>query len=370
MCSRVIKILFVGSWLLAMPMRLCAESISYADFDGPVHQYWARVPQDRFSKAMAARPTLDTTGELPLLRSLLKLLDIPVSSQLLVFSGTSLQSGLIRAANPRSIYFNEDTSVGYVPGGRMEISSVDPVAGMVFFIFDPLNPRAGLPDFNRSNRCMSCHADTPSRRLPGLVVDSVAVGLDGSSLETYRHDEMGHTVPLEQRFGGWHLTGGHHLPKTHANLIGELSPQGLRTTENLPGQRFPLSRYPLPTSDILPHLVHEHQVGFLNYIVEAIYLQREAPEDKARHDTLVRAFTDYILFKGEAKLPSGGISGDPAYIRDFTARGGQHREFDLKTKLFKSPVSYLVTTPVWQMVPEPIRLAVEANLRSSVPHIR
>lgn len=343
--------------LLSAPLPTLAN-VAYAKFDGPLHDYWKRVPKDRFSQAMAANPKLDTSGELPLLRSILTLLDVPVNSQLLVFSSTSLQSAIVNPRNPRAIYFNEDTSVGFVPGGKIEIASLDPEAGMNFFIFDRLRPGAEAPRFVRSDKCMNCHADTPSQRLPGLVVDSVAASWDGSSLETYRHDEMGHTVPLEQRFGGWHLTGGFNMRTTHANLVGDLSPKGLTTTPNPPGAFCNLERYPLPTSDILPHLVHEHQVGFLNLVVESIYLRREFPKDTARINEFAQKFADYILFKNEAKLPPQGITGDPAFIKEFQARGKELREFDLKTRLFRKPVSYMMTTSAWKAVPQEIRSVV------------
>ena len=41
------------------------------------------------------------------LRSVLKALDIPIESQILVFSKTSFQAPKIRPDNPRAIYFND-----------------------------------------------------------------------------------------------------------------------------------------------------------------------------------------------------------------------------------------------------------------------
>src|SRR5262245_29137956 len=60
--------------------------------------------------------------------SLLKLLKVPVSSQTLVFSKTSLQSERISPKTPRAIYFNDDVYVAWVQGAPLiEIMSVDPV---------------------------------------------------------------------------------------------------------------------------------------------------------------------------------------------------------------------------------------------------
>jgi hypothetical protein len=176
---------------------------------------------------------------------------------------------------------------------------------------------------------------------------------------------MGHTVPLEDRFGGWHLTGGISLPNSRANLVAQLEGDNLATIKNPPGTFFNLKRYLLPTSDILPHLIHEHQVGFINQVIESIYLEREKPAEK--HDTFARDFADYILFKNEAKLPTTGVQGDPTYVADFqnTASAGSKilRQFELKTRLFKHRFSYLVLTDTWQMVPPAMRKRVYSHLK-------
>ena len=334
-------------------------------FDKPPHDYWERAPRDRFARAMErvalGESALDPSDERRMLASLLRVLDISDSSQLLVYSATSIQSALINPRNPRALYFNEDTSVGFVPGGRFEIASLDPEAGMVFYIFDRLAPGTA-PRFVRSDRCMNCHADTPSGRVPGLVIDSVAVTWDGSSQETYRYDETGHHVPLAKRFGGWHLTGGHGLTSTHANLIGDLSPKGLLTEPNPPGKNFDLRRYPRPTSDILPHLVHEHQAGFLNRVVQAVYLARLKTPPAPALDALVDDLAGYLLFQGEAALPAGGIRGDPDFMRDFIARAqgpaAELRAFDLTNRIFRHRLSYLVATSVWDAMPAQVSARV------------
>src|SRR5262245_9687227 len=59
------------------------------------------------------------------LRSLLKTLNIPVSSQSLVFSKSSFQMALISPRAPRAIYFNDDVYVGFVQDGPvLEVVSV------------------------------------------------------------------------------------------------------------------------------------------------------------------------------------------------------------------------------------------------------
>jgi hypothetical protein len=313
---------------------------------------------------------LDGTSERALLASLLRELQIDESTQLLVFSATSLQSGIVNPRNPRALYFNDDTYVGYIPGGRLEVASFDAATGMNFYISDRARVSGGAPEFTRSTRCMNCHADTQSRFLPGLVISSVGVTWDGSTQETYRYEEIGHHVPLRERFGGWHLTGGHGLGQTHANKVGNLIPGGFKAEANPPGRHFPLENYPRGTSDILPHLVMEHVAGFTNRVIAEIYRQREKPDDVAGQGKAADELARYLLFAGEAALPSGGIQGDADFVRDFQKRGeggelAGLREFDLRKRLFRSGVSHLIDSVVYRAIPDPVRAAVEERLREA-----
>src|SRR5258706_14694581 len=71
------------------------------------------------------------TGYLP---ALLKALNIPVSSQALVFSKTSFQRDLINPERPRALYFNDDVYVGFVQGGDvLEIAATDPQNGPNYY---------------------------------------------------------------------------------------------------------------------------------------------------------------------------------------------------------------------------------------------
>ena len=60
------------------------------------------------------------------LGSVLGALEVPTSSQTLVFSKTSLQQTRISPRNPRALYFNDDVYVGYVRTGKVvEVSAYD-----------------------------------------------------------------------------------------------------------------------------------------------------------------------------------------------------------------------------------------------------
>ena len=66
--------------------------------------------------------TLEYKERVGYLPSLLDKLDVNIDSQTLVFSKTSLQQAIINPKNPRALYFNDEVSVGHVPGGRSSSS--------------------------------------------------------------------------------------------------------------------------------------------------------------------------------------------------------------------------------------------------------
>src|SRR5687768_4158546 len=106
------------------------------------------------------------------LKAVLKALDVPVSSQVLVFSKTSFQAPHISPGNPRAIYFNDSVAVGHVPGSDLlEITATDPDAGVVFYTLDRLTPNT--PMITRRDECLQCHAIPNTLGVPGLVVRSV-----------------------------------------------------------------------------------------------------------------------------------------------------------------------------------------------------
>ena len=102
-------------------------------------------------------------GRSGFLRSALEALRIPVDSQLLVFSRTSLQGKRISEQNPRALFFNDRVALGWVRGGDViEVAAHDESAGVVFYTLEqraeaaagPLAVQAGLrvPGVSRDGR--------------------------------------------------------------------------------------------------------------------------------------------------------------------------------------------------------------------------
>ena len=345
------------------------------DLDSEPHRYFQRTAVDRFSRRIpelaAGRLPLDRSSERAFLKSLLRALDIPESSQLLVFSNTSLQLSLINPDNPRALYFSDDLYLGYVPGGKIEVATIDAELGAVFYIFDiPRNDSRVVVE--RARRCMNCHANEDTLKVPGLSVKSVAPGPGGGSLDTFHPGQSGHTQPLAERFGGWYVTGTGGFDGHWGNRMGRLYQGELSATPLEPGTRFSFERYPVATSDLLAHLLHEHQVGGVNRLIRAQYRFRElrhrnggsVPQDLPPDlETELADLLGYLLFAQEATLPASGIPGNPAFREGFARNrkvvdGHSLKDLDLRTRLLRFRCSYLVHTPFFE--------GLDADLRGRI----
>jgi hypothetical protein len=132
----------------------------------------------------------------------LKHLQIPVSSQTLVFSKSSFQLSQISPQAPRAIYFNDDAYVGWVNHGQfIEIAEVDPQTGPVFYKLSQ-EPDAHPALERETEECLICH-DTfqPKRPVPRLLMLSVLPNPDGNALKAaalITNDQS----PFRERWGG------------------------------------------------------------------------------------------------------------------------------------------------------------------------
>lgn len=378
--------LFCALVLLATPV-LAAEEVeddfAWAELTAPEHGYWTKALQDPFTKLLpdlqASRLGLDESSERAFVDSLLKKLNVPASSQLLVFSNTSLQLRLISPRNPRALYFNDELYIGWVPGGQIEIVSIDPELGGIFYIFNIPRPSAPMV-IERADRCMNCHASQSTGKVPGVVIKSVIPAVSGGSLDAFRGSMTGHGIPFADRFGGWHVTGTHQISKHWGNITGTMAQGKITTRDNKPGENYDPADYPVPTSDILPHLLHEHQAGFVNRAVEATYRTRSyLAEGKGKlsmaHDKLLKqqamAFVRYMLFADEPPFPGSGIEGTPEYKEAFLANrkavnGKSLKDLDLKSHLFRYRCSYMIYSSAFQGMPKEFKQLVYIALRHAL----
>src|SRR5690348_4257869 len=105
------------------------------------------------------------------LRSVLAAFNLPVESQSLVFSQTSFEGDLIKVQNPRALYFNDTTAVGWVRGAdELELAAQDPKQGVIFYTLK--QQAGGSPRFERNNGALACHQTWENVGGPGRTGQS------------------------------------------------------------------------------------------------------------------------------------------------------------------------------------------------------
>lgn len=319
----------------------------------------------------------DTTGYLP---SLLKLLDVPVSSQSLVFSKTSLQSNHISPSNPRAIYFNDNVFVGWIRGAELiEITALDPKLGYELYVLD--QTKSDKPRFQRGVGCSGCHVAGNTRFVAGPLMRSVYAGSNGSGFGEARSFITDHTSPFAERWGGWYVTGTHGSIKHLGNMFfsgdSNLDDEDALTGGNVTNLRdkVDLKGYLSTHSDIVALMVMAHQTQGQNLIVWAGQETRLAVKEQEELNKLVLSdvskwetspkfrvtyavneLLKYLLFADEAKF-NVPIKGTTTFAQEFAARGIKDkqgrglRDFDLQQRLFRYPLSYLIYTEAFDNLP-------------------
>jgi hypothetical protein len=174
------------------------------DFESEPIAYSKSKPNNRVAQfdeeLQSGRVTLSYDSRFGYLPALLKALDVPQSSQMLVFSKTSLQRHRITSRTPRALYFNDDVYIGFCHDGDvLEISAADDQLGTVFYTLDQ-DAETGPKLIRQGDNCLICHAASATKQVPGHLVRSVycdASGLPLLASSTYRTD---YTSPFEQRW--------------------------------------------------------------------------------------------------------------------------------------------------------------------------
>ena len=171
--------------------------------DHPAIQYTALPTSDPISdlsrKIQDEKVHLKFDGAQGYLTSVLEALNIPIESQMVVFSKTSVQSPLIRPDNPRTLFFNESVAVGNVHGGFIEVAAQDPKQGAIFYTLD--QSVEDKPVFIRRNQCLSCHVSYATLGIPGMLVRSVVTASDGRAQQQFGQYVSDQRSPFEERWG-------------------------------------------------------------------------------------------------------------------------------------------------------------------------
>ena len=357
----------------AQPREPLAISVAH-----PAIEYGTRPRTDRVAqlhdRLRDGAATLAFDREHGYLRALLEALNVPIESQTLVFSQTSLQADFISPRTPRAIYFTDDVAVAWIPGSpAIELAVHDPRQGVMFYVLRQQVIPA--PPFERPRTCIECHISTTTLSVPGLAVGSTVVDEAGVP---YTAIPVDHRTRIAERWGGWYVTGdtgdGPHVGNTVAadrvNPVLEIEAANLnlRTAD----ARMAAGRYLTPYSDVAALMVLEHQTHMTNLLTRTGWEFRVAahegrsPADAGLAAT-VSAVVDYMLFVDEAPLEDairGSAGFEAAFERrgPFDGGGRTLRALDLTTRLFRYPCSYMVYSAAFDALPAEALEAIYARL--------
>ncbi len=385
--------------VVILATALVVTNLAFADLsddfvplrDDPAIAYATRPTHDPISilnaEIEATRTQLKFDGEQGYLRSVLETLKIPIESQMAVFSKTSVQARLINPQNPRTLFFNDSVVVGWVRGGFIEVAAESPQQGIIFYTLS--QERQDKPRFERKNDCLTCHDSYDALGVPGMLVRSNFVGPNAMTLRSLGSYNSDHRSPLEQRWGGWYVTGNSGSIRHMGNAIvtDENRPESAVGPEtlNLDSLRgkFDTDAYLSPYSDIVALMVFEHQMRMMNLFTRlgwqtryALYQKsagKPAPNqgrsqngiDFNRKDLrdATNDLVDYMLFVDEAPF-ANRIQGTSGFSEKFSSEGPHDskgrslRQLDLEHRLMRYPCSYMIYSEAFDALPGEARDAV------------
>jgi hypothetical protein len=321
-------------------------------------------------KLEAGKASLEYGSKWGYLSSMLKQLDINTDSQILVFSKTSFQQDLISTAKPRALYFNDDVIIGFVQDAKVfEAIALDPNDGLQFFSLK--QKKTSKPRFKAERgSCTFCHGPI-NKFAQGVMIATVFPAPDGkpffSSGQLFHLTD--HRSPFEDRWGGYYVTGTSGGIKHRGNAVApdpkkpyDLDLTNTSNVTSLEG-RFDVSRYLAQSSDIPALMTLEHQTMFTN-ILTSLNAQFHANEDftlpAEQLDAEVDKLVKFMLFIDETKLISP-IKGVSTFTKTFAARGPRDkkgrslRDFNLETRMFQYPLSYMVYSKAFDGLPQSAR---------------
>ncbi|HZQ45551.1 MAG TPA: hypothetical protein VFC07_00950, partial [Verrucomicrobiae bacterium] len=395
--SYLMALAMLGSFI---PRGQAQETETY---ELPPINYSLTQPQDVLTHLRAKL----VSGELKLggtdreiVQALLSALHIPITSQLLVFSKTSFQLDRINPDHPRALYYTDNCYVGWVPGGLVEITTIDPRLGPIFYSFDPgaISDRK-RPEFSRSSDCLRCHGGHFVPGIPALFARSLYADKEGQPLFRQGSEVVDYRTPFSERWGGWYVTGTHgktlHRGNVYAAEKGDqlvFNPARGANVTNL-SRFFDTGNYLTNSSDIVSLLIFEHQLAMQNAITSAglncrrmldyqehlqAALKAPANDDEPHYDSVRSVFdhctgmvVDALLFRDEATLPDT-ITGSAAFQKAFCADaprardGSSLKDLLLSDHLFKNRCSYLIYSESFLALPRPLKHRIYTRLAKAL----
>lgn len=377
------KIVLAGLILVATAAGFEFEGLFPGGLDHPAIQYATRpadgVVSELNNKIERGEIRLTFDGPSGYLRSTLRALHIPIESQMVVFSKTSLQQAIINPLNPRSIFFNDSVAAAWVHGEPfVEVAVEDPQQGVIFYT---LNQKpADKPLFVRRDSCLQCHESYSSAGVPGMLVRSVFPAANGTAMHQLGDYISDDRSPFRERWGGWFVTGRtgglHHMGNLMFDNSDEIEPVNKTADITSLKGKFDTSPYLSPYSDIVALMVFDHQMRLMNLFTRAgwevrwaLYEQHSESSPGTRPDlaAVIRnaadELADYLLFVDETPLPSR-IEGTSGFAERFAAEGPLDsqrrslRQFDLETRLMRYRCSYMIYSAAFDHLPTQLKDAI------------
>jgi hypothetical protein len=367
----------IATVAIAFAAKEVLDETAFVPLEHPSIQYSQAPRSDRASKLandlesgkVKLKSAKDGTGYLA---SLLEHLGIHPDSQTLVFSKTSFQASKISPRNPRALYFSDDEYVGYVRGSNLlEVASVDPKQGVIFYSFDQ---QADPPRLDRRDVCLQCHQSPGTLGVAGLMIASVFPDADG--LPAFRGSQSltDHRTSFQNRWGGWYVTGTHGGMRHIGNAVGHepRHPEVLDTfnTQNQTSveKKFGADGYLSPLSDIVALMTMEHQTRATNLMIRCGWEARIDDErNRVQLDADIESLIKYLIFADETTLRDT-VAGVSTFTETFPKRGPRDskgrslRDFDLQTRMFRYPLSYMIYSDAFDAMPEGVRVRVYRGL--------
>ena len=386
----IFRILAAGLFLF-IPLASVLFAQLDAVFDHGFIAYSKTAPTDPVARLQhrldSGEVTLESDPRLGYLPAILRELNIPRSSQSLVFSKTSFQFTQIVPNRPRALYFNDDVYVGYVQGSRvLEFASVDPNLGAVFYTLD--EEETGPPRLQREVYfCLICHdSPTITGGVPGFMTLTVLPDKQGNAIRSAPANAMSDQTPFNERWGGWYVTGTHGTQRHRGNTVFPLGNPALERMDwskgaNLPtlDERVDTAAYLTPHSDIVALIALTHQTRMHNLMTRANYeTQRAIREEENAGSGLTQLGEGYsgntveqirvaveplvrgMFFVNEAPL-TDSVRGASGFAADFEKGGVRDRkgrslkDLDLNRRFLRYPLSYVIYSPAFDALPGPAK---------------
>jgi hypothetical protein len=234
--------------------------------------------------------------------------------------------------------------------------------------------------------------------VPGFMIRSVFPDATGDPILSAGTRLTGHHSPLEERWGGWYVTGTHDPMRHLGNATATAGSGGVALDANQGvnlrslKDYFDVTRYPLDQSDIVALMVLEHQVNMHTVLARAHVAVRTAVHrqnallaaldpssglelnDSARRVIEIEAerVVKHMLFTDEIRLASEGVATESRFPEDFaraaprTSDGQSLKSLRLGSRLFDNRCSYLVYSTSFDHLPPELAAEVAARLREAL----